>query len=632
MKNEKLMKLHTWIVFGVALLFAGIAFLIMSLMASGSIKAKQAEIEKVEADLKSKTNTKGEIKLLEEQKGKLEKQREILWFDNYERQEAAKVFDWPPGDANFRALGGNKALKFGDEILVNNNELAPQTFYKAFDSGYSKLATQLEPVRFANGSWKSTFRYVTNWGTKTAVEVPWMWLALEDFWVQKAILLPIIDFNDEAATFVDVTPKPAKGEEENLLKRTLQNRVWELKLEVVDPQGKPTIKGSLRNLSTRLRTLGVEKSMKVKIWFKDKVKEEHDFELTIRGELVPGSASIDIKPEAVKNVAELNQFHKVQQQFDEATVPVRLVKSVEMTKLDHKNRTATLEMPEHIAKIVETETAAAPAAGDTGTGSGIPGGGMPGGSPGMMGASGGVGEGGSGAAVTGAKTGPWETILKGNKARYVKRTTDVRRMPIALSVVVETDAVNELLVAYANSPMRFAITQTQWQRFNGSLPNLATDAALSSPPAGSPGTGQPNDDEGTGAGPGSGRPPGGMFPGGPTGPPGGMFPGGPAGGGPGAPAGGSAASSTEGKPMPTEANAGLSELAIYGVISLYEKATPAKVEDKGTTPMTEVVPSPVPDPVKPMPDPAKPAEPVKPMPDPTKPEDPVKPMPDPNKK
>ena len=70
--------------------------------------------------------------------------------------------------------------------------------------------------------------------------------------------------------------------------------------------------------------------------------------------------------------------------------------------------------------------------------------------------------------------------------------------------------------------------------------------------------------------------------------------------------------------MPTEANAGLSELAIYGVISLYEKATPAKVEEKGTTPMTEVVPSPVPDPVKPMPDPAKPAEPVKPMPDPNK--------------
>jgi hypothetical protein len=616
MKNEKLLKFHTWIVFGVALLFAGIAFLIMFLMASGSIKAKQAEIEKVEADLKSKTNTKGEIKLLEEQKGKLEKQRETLWLDNYERQEAAKVFDWPPGDANFRALGSNKALKFGDEILVNNNELAPQTMYKAFDSGYSKLAAQLAPVRFASGSWKSTFRHVTNWGTKTAVEVPWMWLALEDFWVQKAILLPIIDFNEEAATFVDVTPKPAKGEEENLLKRTLRNRVWELKLEVVDPQGKPTIKGSLRNLSTRLRTLGVEKSMKVKIWFKDKVKEEHDFELIIRGELVPGSASIDVKPEAIRNVAELNKFHKVQQEFDEATVPVRLVKSVEMTKLDHKNRTATLEMPAHIAKIVDAETAAAPPATDGATG------GMPGspGPPGMMNGSAGGGEGGT-AAAAGAKTGPWETILKGNKARYVKRTTDVRRMPIALSVVVETDAVNELLVAYANSPMRFHITQTQWQRFNGALPNLAGETPASAPPAGGGGDGRSNDDM-EGPGPGKGRPPGGMFPGGP---PGGMFPGGPAGAGPGAPAGGSAASSSEGKPMPSEANAGLSELAIYGVISLYEKAAPAKVEDKGTTPMNDVVPSPAPDPAKPMPDPAKPAEAAKP-------EDPVKPMPDPNKK
>jgi hypothetical protein len=629
MKNDKFLKLHTWIVFGVALLFAGIAFLIMFLMASGSISAKLKDIEKVEADLKSKTNSKGEIKLLEEQKGKLEKQRETLWLDNYERQEAAKVFDWPPGDANFRALGSNKALKFGDEILVNNNELAPQTMYKAFDSGYSKLAAQLAPVRFANGSWKSTFRYVTNWGTKTAVEVPWMWLALEDFWVQKAILLPIMDFNDEAATFVDVTPKPAKGEEDNLLKRTLRNRIWELKLEVADPQGKPTIKGSLRNLSTRLRTLGVEKSMKVKIWFKDKVKEEHDFELTIRGELVPGSGSIEIKPEAVKNVAELHQFHKVQQEFDEATVPVRLVKSVEMTKLDHKNRTATLEMPAHIAKIVEADAAAAPAA--TSENNSMPGSPMSstGGKPGGFGSVGGVGEGGSSSAASGAKAGPWETVLKGNKARYVKRTTDVRRMPIAMSVVVETDAVNELLVAYANSPMRFHITQTQWQRFNGSLPNLLAENTPASvtPPAGPPvgGGGRPNgDDDDSSPGP----------RGGPVGvPPVGMFPGGPGGTGPGfGQPGGAAVSSNEGRPMPSEANAGLSELAIYGVISLYEKAAPAKVEDKGTTPMNEVVPSPVPDPAKPMPDPTKPSDPVQPMPDPNKPEDPVKPVPDPNKK
>ncbi len=604
MKNEKLMKLHTWIVFGVALLFMSIAFLVMFLMASGSIKAKQDEIKKVETDLKGPTNSKGEIKLLEDQKGKLEKQRETLWLDNYERQEAARVFDWPPGDANFRVLGNNNALKFGDEILVNNNELAPQTMLKAFDAGYTKLASQLAPVRFSTGSWKTTFRHVSNWGTKTAVEVPWMWLALEDFWAQKAIMLPIIDFNDEAATFIDVTPKPAKGEEDNPLKRTLRNRAWELKLEVVDPQGKPTIKGSLRNLSTRLRTLGVEKSMKVKIWFKDKVKEEHDFELIIRGELVPGSGSIDIKPEAIKNVAELNKFHKVQQQFDEATAPVRLVKAVELSRLDHKNRTATMEMPAHIAKIVEAETAAAPPAAD---GGGTPG--MPGGAPpGMMNGSAGGGDGGgTGAAASGAKSGTWETILKGNKTRYVKRTTDVRRMPIALSVVVETDAVNELLVAFANSPMRFQITQTQWQRFNGTLPNIASDGSTSTlPPAGAPTGGRPNDDmEGPSGGGGGGRP--GMP--GPAGPPGGMFPGGPSGAGPGS-SGGDAASQ-DGKPLPTEANAALSELAIYGVISLYEKAAPVKTEEKGTAPSPETTPAP-------MPDPTKPAEPVKPTPDPNK--------------
>jgi hypothetical protein len=607
MKNEKLMKMHTWIVFGVALLFAGIAFLIMFLMASGEITKKKADIAKVTGDLKGPANTKGEIKLLEEQKGKLEKQRETLWLNNYERQEEAKVFDWPPGDANFRSLGTNKSLKFGEEILVSNNELAPQTLKKAFDTGYDRLAGQLAPVRFETGGWKSTLRHVTNWGTKTTVEVPWMWLALEDFWVQKAILLPIIDFNDEAANFVDVTPKPAKGEEDNPLKRTFRNRVWELKLEVLDPQGKPTIKGSLRNLSTRLRALGVEKSMKVKIWFKERVKEEHDFELTIRGELVPGSGSIDIKPEAIRNVAEINKFHKVQQQFDEATVPVRLVKAIELSKLDHKNRTAALEMPAHIAKIVEAETAAAPPVDpNSGGGSGFPGGAPP------MGMNNGMGGGGAGDAAPGAKTGPWETLLKGNKARYVKRTTDVRRMPVAMSVVVETDAVNELLVAFANSPMRFAITQTQWQRYNGTLPALAAEG--SSAPAAPPAGGRGDDDLAPPSAPGGSRPPG-------SAPPGGMFPGGPGSGPPGSSGPPSGSTSTEGKPLPTEANAGLSEVAIYGVISLYEKAAPVKVEDKPAEPMTETTPAPAP-----MPEQNKPAEPAKPTPEQNKPAEPSKPM------
>ena len=610
MKNDKLMKLHTWIIFGVALLFTGIAFLVMFFMSTGNIKAKQDAINKQKDDLKATPKTKGEIAMLEEQRGKLETQRGVLWLDNYERQAEAKVFDWPPSaDRNFNALGTNPKLKFGDPILVNESELAPQTLLKAFDEGYKRMARDIAPARFTSGDWKSTLRYVSNWGTRTTVEVPWMWMALEDYWVQRAILLPIKQFIDDASLFADVTPKPEKGVEDNPLNRTFRNRAWELKLEVGDPQGKPTIRGSLRNLSPRLRTLGVEKQMAVKIWFKDRLNEEPDFLLMVRGENVGGSGLIDIPPESVKNVAELNKFFRVQQLFDEATVPVRLINTLELNMLDHKNRAATLEMAAHIQKWVDENAAVATPAASEPTGGMSSPSGMPTGlSGGLGGASGDPGS------VPGAKSGSWQTVLQGNKARYVKRTTDVRRMPIAISVVVETDAANELLVAFANSPLRYQITQTLWQRYNGTLPGVASRTSLTLPTT-----------SGLGGMPSS---PGGMGPGGDGGDDGpmGSRPGGagmpPSAGMPPPGAAGSGLTATVGiNPLPSEANAGLSELAIYGVLSLYEKAdkppeaAAATPTTEGTAPALATSPAPATAPDQPNPAPtpptAPPAEPKK---------------------
>ena len=637
MKNSALAKYHSWIVFAAALVLLFGAFLAMFFMATGTIKARSEEINKQVADLGLKVESRGAIDLLKQQQTTMDAKRGELWFDNYERQTSAKIFAWPASrDANLKVLGA-RDLKFGEDIVVNNNELNPSVILKSFETGYEQLSTQTAPTRFGSGgtpTWRSVFRHVADWGNKISVEVPWLWLALEDYWVQRAVLLPIRDFNVEASIFKDVTPKPSKAGDDNPLKRTFRNRVWELKLEVTDPLGKPAIAGTLRNTTSRLQLLGVEKLMRLKVWFKDKVDEEPDAILELRGELVPGGGELEIKSQKLANVGDIAKITRVQQVFDEATVPVRLVTNIELGLLDNKNKAAVLEMPEHIAKIVpETPTGSGgdvSGGGFQGSSAGGPPGGIPGGGKGddedLAGRYGGSGGGGAGGAATKGKSGNWKSVLEGNKARYVKRTSDVRRMPFGLSVVVDADCVNDLLVAYANSPLRIQITQTQWQRFRDTLPPIPSEGGAGSPIAALPprggstfpgsggGRGGLGDDDPDAPGAGGGYPgSGGRLPGS-----GGGFPGGPTVPVPTSP------SATPGfKSLPAEASAGLSELAIFGVLSLYEKPE-KKPESKPEEPKPEEPKTEQPAPGEGDP---KPSQPKPNVPAPTSPAPPTAPKP-----
>jgi hypothetical protein len=596
MKKEALIKHHFWILLGVAPVLTLLAFLLMWLFVNGAVSEQKKAYAASLAGLKVDVKTKGELQAKENSKEVLTKQKDELWSANFTRQDAAKVFDWPSGGNTALQAHSDKKYKFGSLFVASGRELTQDVIKTAFDKGYEKLDEQIEPTRFAGGTWRSALRYVSNWGNKP-LESRVLWLALEDYWAQKALLQPIADLNAAASKFANITPKEAN----NPLKRTFQNRVWEVELEVYEQGNKKMMKGVLKNRTDRLQVIGMNKSMRLNIWLDDAKNSQADFAFLIQGDNVPGQGKLVCEPRALTSVPQVNGIVRVEQVFDAATAPVRLVNTVALGMLDHKNRAATLEVPKHLE---EEGGDAAPATPDGGgTPDGMPGG-PPGGRPGMGGT----------AATGGAKTGGPEAVLLGNKKRYLKRTEDVRRMPVALSMVIDRDFVNDLLIIYSNSVLRFQVTQTQWQRYRGSLPAIGGSSSMTT---GS--TSMPGGPEGMPGGPpsGIGGRPGGM----PGGPPGGRP--GISGGGGSSPGGteggegnatsnpGAASSSSDEDTVPAEANAGLVEFAVYGVISLYEKklaAKPGEVAPGAEQPVAPAAPA------VPMGDKPAPAAPATPAP------------------
>lgn len=198
-------------------------------------------------------------------------------------------------------------------------------------------------------------------------------------------------------------------------------------------------------------------------------------------------------------------------------------------------------------------------------------------------------------------------------------------MPVGIVVVVDQAYMQDMLLAFANSPLRFQITQVTWTRFRDRLTGLGTTAGGAGPGGGidygAPGTinfggsGDPDERPSSlGPRPGSPRPGGlsatigpvGMSPMGPLGPIGSGFPG----MGQGYP--GTSASSVVSE---SQITSGLVELSICGIVSLYEKFEAPKPADAATTPTPAPTPAPMgpttPDPKMPTtPDPKMPTTPA----------------------
>jgi hypothetical protein len=666
MKNDALKKHHFWIVGGVSLLLSLLVFVFVGADVDAAIEKKTSDIKGVKSTVDG-ARAPGKVALdaIEEEKKKLEKTRSDLWKANWEAQKA--FFTWPV--TTERLFDSYNTIKFGD-ALPNFDDYKTDIFKResVYKELYEAMAKSVAPTQFLGG-WQAVLgeRFVAQWQDKKP-EARQLWLAMEDVWVQRALLQPIEQINTAAANFVRMQAEAAP------LKQSFATDIWKLDLEVVDQAPSKILKGKLRNLTKQMQLLGTGGAMTLKVWL-DKNLDLPPFEFKIEGEYVPGETEIVI-PMMASHVIPLGtavtEIFQVRLVLDERTVPIRQINTLSLKWLNSKDFRASAKEPTVPPEFWKDDPAAA---GDLGV-PGAPGapaapGGAAGASPpanpaAILGAAAARGEGlsprgfGQPTGATGSASGTAANktltdAVDAQRKRYIEVTGQLRRMPVAIQVVCDQRVMQDVMVAYANSPLRLQIVQYQFSRYRGPLASeSATGSAVAAGagPAGDVGpavsgsigdgllsrrgeTGRralegavsPAPSTGDGAAP-------------PANVRGGEYP--PPSGIPGL-VGGSLSSVSE-----AQANSSLVELQIYGIVTLYEKFDDKPATAPGaiaTAPLNTPAPaaSTVPDPAPVSPPPMTETTPAPIAPKPTltptpetapkantpKPEEPVSPNPNP---
>lgn len=552
--KETLIKQRFWVLLGtvVPLVIAGLVVLWMG--AGDEIEAKAKALDeskqKLSGIITSPPENKKFTSALEVRKREVLQKELEIWGRAWKGQEP-DFTSWPVPPASEGTFTVNlKDQYFGDFIPDNDRDLyrRPEV-YRPYVAEVYELAEPYNKfgevmVQF-KGGWEKVLRYVDTWKDP----VPWneeVWLAQEDLWVQREMMRIVRAANESVATLrkvADGKPDRSKGE---IDRHTYRNSDWELDLGVVRGAGtaKPTFVGRITNVSPRRQSLGVHFTVRMAGVLGGEGSEE---DLFVEGEPLRPNESADLNPQQkpFPSAAPAGPVQMVLQVYDWRTAPVKRIDQLVLGFVsdDRAGEKDALKP----ARVFQ--------AGDKGGG----GGGSGGGGETMKGKQAPKGmdmtPGASGGALGGGTGGSDERTPNGlQRKRYLDSIAQVRRMPVALLLVVEEEHVQEVLAAVANSAMRIQTTQVQWQHYRGTTPLKPAGNERSAPPARKKKPTRPG--TGVGTGPGTGPNPVGFTP-----------------GQPGATAAPKGASNEE----PTN----VVELAVYGIASLYERYPPREATKPG---------------------------------------------------
>ncbi len=280
----------------------------------------------------------------------------------------------------------------------------------------------------------------------------------------------------------------------------------------------------------------------------------------------------------VKNPIQPRSISILRQKLTWRSTPIKRIDRLELGKLAHihSDRLKTLPLFPYDFKLKDplglnaAAQAAPPAAADPN-----------GAAPALGGLETGAGKGLGGGDQANSGVSPNQDIPLD---RYVEVTSQLRRMPVALVMVVDATAITDIIAAMSNSKLRFQVTMAPWVKVpnmgrpGGSVPAPGNTGSGSSAPASGGNTSGGLSLGGQGSGV-SGSRPGGLpgKPGGPTGT--GSDSGSGQVGNPGAnrPAAGG---------MGLEDDSSVVELQIYGIVTIYESPDHSKriLQLKATAP------------------------------------------------
>jgi hypothetical protein len=406
------------------------------------------------------------------------------------------------------------------------------------------------------------------------------WLAQEDFWVKRELLYVVQNALSMAARLdlvadakakdtEDAPAKDAKDKEappakdaKNLGQQVFRNASWEVTLKFdKDDKGQTRISpdSRIKNVHVSHREQELGNPTINGVYFR-LIQGETSKTFYFQGAKVPWDKDAPLGNDKGWPMALVKPMEPMvlEQVFDRSNTPIASIDEIRIPYLSNRNanRPLVAAKPKRFGKeeapaADATKVAATPGAGVLG---------MPAGAPGVSPMAGAVGgsmygmqTGGLGGAQGSANKTP---NLGLDRDRYLFVTDQSRHLPLAMTLAVDQSHLNEILVALANSRLRFQTTQVEFRRQPaGASANSATGGGFPQPGyggSGSPGTLTPGTPMRTPA-----VPPSGFEQTSPS---------------------GTASTATATTPGPDNPN--LVELTIYGIASLYERPSEKPPEDK----------------------------------------------------
>jgi hypothetical protein len=558
--KEMMKKQHFWLLLipvaiGLLLAWLGLVFGVADATEEQANKNKEGK-SKIE---KANAQSREILKLYETRKGELGELRTKRWKEMWDLQEG--MFEWP------KSIGDDEILKVKDKKF--GADISDDKFLVAFRDHFAKeyaaLASEVEPLQFAGG-WTSVLRYVPVWKKNPDSED--VWLAVEDFWIQKELIAALNDVNKDAAKLVYF-----KQDKDSLRSRTFYNRIWQVDLQLVEHPNGMAIEGTIKNRTDRLQAYNATNELVLNVWLSEQ-GDATPFRFAIEGGSLEGGKQEKIKYVEKKHIileGNPTGIYRVEQVYDARTVPI---KRLDKLAMGFASGYASARYSDKDLQMSAFSTVASTAETTPTGGTGAPAGpagppGPPVGGPMGVGVSGPMGPAGT-AGSSGGASAANETFNGLARKRYISRTDQVRSVPIGLTVIADQSFVQDALTAVANCKLRFQTIETHLTRYRGSV----TYAGVSSGGASNDGNvGKPRIPGGPGGPPPGGPPPGG----GPMGM-------GPA--GPGFPGGGNAPRSSN----EDQVAANLVDVTIFGIASLYEKFEAPKKDEAGKDSGAPVVP------------------------------------------
>lgn len=481
------------------------------------------------------------------------------------------------------------------------------------DPDRAQLDKPLGAVEFKGGFME--LMKPVNWSTsQRPPDIEECWLAQEDFWVKRELLKTVQAAMEAAAHMnpVDLAKEDIKlpeGAPADAVQQVFRNDSWQVQL-VFDkaPKGGKRVSpaSTIKNVHASHREQALDSPRNRYGTFFRLTQDGNTVQfLRVTGVKVAWGQAVSFGAGALAETkdgfplsagGDPSRPMQLEQVFDPTNTPVVAIDQIEIPKVSHRNANRPLipANPDRYGKkdappADAAKTAAPAAPGAPGAGGTTP----------MMGQSGSPPSGFGSMAPPGAAGGAGGADKSADKTangffdrnRYLFVTDQSRHLPVAMTLTIDQSHLGEILVAVANSRLRFQTTQVEFRRIHGAGSSGGTgpggDRPMDMPflPPGGVGSG--------GTTPPGGPPPGGGSSGGPrfptaspggvgsggTTPPGGSPPGGPRGLTPtpfGPPPG-------PGTPPPAaadEGNPNQVEVTIYGIASLYERPPQDNKQEK----------------------------------------------------